>query len=123
MGNLLEIVKQAATEAVAAGEPAGVVVGTVVGTSPVSVQVDQKLTLSREFLVLTKNVMDFTVEMEVNHSTEAEEGGSGEDAFASHSHSYKGKKSFRVLNGLKSGEKVIMLKQQGGQKYVVLDRI
>lgn len=40
-----------------------------------------------------------------------------------HSHSYKGKKSFTVHNSLVQGDEVILLRMQGGQKYIVLDRI
>ena len=40
-----------------------------------------------------------------------------------HKHSYKGRKKFTVHNALKKGEKVVMIKLQGGQKFVVLDRV
>lgn len=40
-----------------------------------------------------------------------------------HSHSYKGKKSFTVHNSLVQGDEVILLRMQGGQKYIVLDRV
>ena len=39
-----------------------------------------------------------------------------------HSHPYKGRKSFRVHLGLKMGEKVILVRCDGGQQFVVLDR-
>lgn len=41
----------------------------------------------------------------------------------SHSHSYSGKKKFIVHNALKLGEKVILLRVQGGHQFVVLDRV
>lgn len=41
----------------------------------------------------------------------------------SHSHGYSGKKEFLIHNGLIQKEKVILLRVQGGQKYLVLDRV
>ena len=32
------------------------------------------------------------------------------------------KKKIKIKNALQSGEKVVMVRQQGGQKYMVLDR-
>ena len=40
-----------------------------------------------------------------------------------HSHSYTGRKKFTVHLGLKTGEKVLMLRCDGGQKFIVLDRL
>ena len=53
---------------------------------------------------------------------EDESGGSGDAAFAAHKHRYQGRKKWRVHNALKVGEKVILLRCDGGQKYIVLDR-
>ena len=51
-------------------------------------------------------------------------GGSGnEHQFAEHKHQYKGKKKWTVHFKLKVGEKVILLRCDGGQKYIVLDRV
>ncbi len=41
----------------------------------------------------------------------------------SHSHKYSGRKTFLVHNGLSVGENVVLIKQKGGQKYLVLDRV
>ena len=56
------------------------------------------------------------------HYTEDESGGNGDAAFAAHKHRYQGRKKWRVHNALKTGEKVILLRCDGGQKYIVLDR-
>ena len=40
-----------------------------------------------------------------------------------HRHNYAGRKTFIVHNGLKQGDEVVLLKQKGGQKYLVLDRV
>jgi hypothetical protein len=41
----------------------------------------------------------------------------------SHSHKVKGNKTFTVYNGLVVGDEVVLLRMQGGQKYIVLDRV
>lgn len=40
-----------------------------------------------------------------------------------HNHAYTGKKHFTVHLALKKGEQVILLRADGGQKYIVLDRV
>ena len=37
-------------------------------------------------------------------------------------HEYKGRKKYLVHNQLVMGDKVIMLKETGGQRYIALDR-
>lgn len=115
-------VKRAALEAVEASKPMQVCFGTVTSVSPLKITVDQKKVLSSAQLLLTNNVRDFSVNMVVDHLTENKAGGSGDAAFASHQHEYKGTKKFKVLLGLKVGEKVILIRCNGGQKFLVLDR-
>lgn len=122
INQLVKAVKQAAVEAVQASGPMGMCFGTVISASPLKIQVDQKKTLTEAQLMLTNNVRDFTVEMTVDHQTENTSGGSGDASFASHNHAYKGRKSYRVHLALKTGEKVILLRCDGGQKFLVLDR-
>ena len=97
----VENIKRAAVEAVQSTMPSGVYFGTVISSSPLKISVEQKMTLDSNQLVLSTLVQDFTVSMTVDHVT----------------------KSFRVHLGLKAGEKVVLLREQGGQKYIVLDRI
>ncbi len=121
--NLVEIIKQIAGEAVEASKPVTVTYGEVVKANPLEINIEQKLTLPAEFFVLTKAVTDHYVDMTVNHTTEERAGGSSAAAFASHNHDYQGRKKFLVHNGLLAGEKVILLRVQGGQQYIVLDRL
>ena len=99
-----------------------VVYGTVESISPLKVQVDQKLLLEQEQLKLTRAVMDYEVEMTVDHKTENQAGGSGDAEFASHNHEYKGKKKFLIHNGLVVGDKVTMIRAHGGQQYLIIDK-
>lgn len=121
--DLLNLIKKAAVEAVEAGKPTGICFGKVTSASPLKILVEQKMTLSSAQLVLTRNVSDFEIEGTVNWSTGNASGGSGDSSFASHNHSIGGKKKIKIHNALKSGDEVVMIKQQGGQKYLVLDRV
>ena len=123
MTAFLNDIKRAAIEAVRAEKPFAFVLGTVTSASPLKIKVDQKLELTAAQLILTNAVRDFTVRMTVDHQTESASGGSGDASFASHKHTYKGTKAYRVHLALKAGEKVIMLRTDGGQKYVILDRV
>ena len=131
INELVRAVKRAAIDAVKAHGPMGVCFGTVTAASPLEITTDQKLVLKEAQLILTNAVRDYTVEMTVDHVTEVISHGhqvvdtytgGGSATPVDHSHPYKGRKSFRVHLGLKAGEKVTMLRCDGGQKYIVLDR-
>lgn len=121
----LELVKRAAVEAVEAGKPMAVCFGRVTSVSPLEITVDQKTILTEAQLILTNHVRDFAVEMTTLpefHETEETAGGAGEAAFASHRHEYRGRKKWMIHLALQVGEKVILIRRDGGQKFIVLDR-
>lgn len=130
--NLLKMIKRSAVDAVNASKPADVVFGKVISEKPLKIQIDQKLILTSAMLVLTRNVTEFKVKMTVDHQTEDfththvihdSFSGGGSAETETHHHAYKGKKEFLVHNGLKNGEEVLLIRQSGGQKYIVIDRI
>ena len=121
--NAVELVKQAAVEAVEATKPVQFLFGKVISVSPLKIQVSAKSIYTEKMLILTRSVTDFEVDMTVSHITENRAGGSGDPAFASHNHDYKGKKKFKVHNALILGDEVVLGRVQGGKRFVVLDRI
>ena len=98
--DLLAGVKRAAIEAVNAAKPFALAYGTVAEESPLQITVDQKLTLYAGQLILTAPVCDHKVDITVD----------GEQ------------KQVTVHSALKVGERVLLLRANGGQKYIVLDR-
>ena len=131
MPDLVALIKKAAIEAVVASNPMGILFGQVMSIAPLKINVEQKLTLTDKQLILTKNVRDYEAEMTVNHFTNEDSylntthshPDAGANSFDStHKHEYSGRKKFTVHNGLKAGDEVILLRMQGGQKYVVLDK-
>ncbi len=119
----LKLIKRAAIDAVEAQKPVRMYYGTVTKEKPLEINVEQKMTLSEAQLVLTKAVTDHYVDLEVRHVTGQTGGGSSYAAFESHSHSYVGRKKVMICNGLKTGERVLLIRFQEGQKFLVLDRI
>lgn len=103
MSNLVEVIKKVALEAVNASNPTSLVIGKVTNISPLQITVEQRLTLDEDFLILTKNVKDHYVDVKVSQADE--------------------KKKRLMYYELKQGESVLLIKMQGGQKYIVLDRI
>lgn len=119
----LKLIKQTALDAVETQKPAAVFYGTVLSEKPLKISVEKKLELIEEQLVLTKAVTDHYVDIEVKHLTEERGGGSGDAAYEPHDHEYKGRKKIKIYNGLKQGEKVLLVRFQEGQKFLVLDRV
>ena len=122
---MIEIFKKAAMDAVQNSNPTSVVYGKVVSVSPLKIQVSAKLILTESQLVLTRNVTNYTVG--ISGSTNSNGGHKHEDSIGGettsnggHSH---GITSLTILNALKAGEEVILIRQAGGQEYIVLDRV
>ena len=133
---LIKAIKKTTLDAVYAAKPADFCFGTVTSARPLKILVEQKLTLGEEQLVLTKAVTDHWVDIEVNHFTVNDNfmnpkhkhgilgGGSTDsgDLDSTHKHGYKGRKKIMIHNGLREGEKVILARFGGGQRFLVLDR-
>lgn len=160
--SLGEVIKKMAVGANDANAPTSVLFGTVTSVEPLEITVEQKLKLTKEFLVLTKNVKDYTVDvtmdwntkttsLNANHSHSTEVNSNicvssdispndnnqkitnnvtGEVSVSveqkninlTHKHSIKGTKSIMVHNALKINDNVILIQQQGGNNFVVLDK-
>lgn len=123
MNELVQVIKLIAGEAIEAGKPTGITYGEVTSVAPLEIKIEQKLILPAEFFKLTKAVTDHYVDITVSHVTEERSGGSGNAAYASHDHGYQGRKKILIHNGLQVGEEVILLRAQGGQRFIVLDRV
>ena len=121
--DLLVCIKKAASDAVEASQPCSFLYGKVISTKPLKISVEQKMTLGTAQLVLTRNVTDFKTKVTVNWTTKTTSGGNGESSFDSHAHEISGKKEMTIHNALNVGDEVVLLKQKGGQKYLVLDRV
>ena len=98
---LIDIIKRASMDAMDNAQMCDLRYGTVVNTSPLKVQVTNVFTIPSSLLILPKHLTDYDVKMIIN----------GEE------------QTVTVFNALKIGDKVALLRKQGGQSYFILDRI
>lgn len=112
--DLVKAVGQIARNAVEASMPTTVMVGRVENESPLTVIVEQRLTLTQKQLIVPERLTSHAVIASVDTTTEMTEG---------HQHSISGDKKITLQSSLGSGDFVLLLRMQGGQKYVVLDRL
>lgn len=129
--NFLELIKRAAVEADEQAQPCDLLFGTVVSESPLKIRVEQKLELGEAQLILTRNVSDHKVKIRGRNVQSYcfrydsgkldDDDNSDETEKLTHTHAV-GEIEIEIKNALKTGEQVILIKQRGGQKYLVLDR-
>ena len=121
--DFLNVIKKAALDAINASQPSDFCFGKVISVKPLKISIEQKMTLGSAQLVLTRNVTDFTTTVTVNWDSEFKSGGVNAASFESHNHQILGKKEMTIHNALQLNDEVVLLKQKGGQKYLVLDRV
>ncbi|RJX40054.1 DUF2577 domain-containing protein [Paenibacillus pinisoli] len=96
MADLLTMIKQAAKGAVDASNPTAVLFAEVTNINPLKVNVDQRFTLPADFLVVPESLTRLEIRL-------------GEPIV--------------IRRGLELGDKVLLLRVQGGQQYIILDRM
>lgn len=116
---LVKAIRQVSNETTEAQGPVNVCYGKVLSSSPLSVLVDQKLTLGAAQLVLTRNVTDYEMQLSMERQEfELEENGLG-----SNYHVSADRQWVLIHNALEAGDEILLLRQQGGQKYIIIDRV
>ena len=124
---LVETLKRAAVEAMEAKKPVNVYFGEVVSAAPLKINVEQKMVLGEKQLILSRNVTNFKTSITGGNIKNYYYTGSTTDSGTapvspSHVHAV-GKIEITVHNGLVVGDEVILIRQQEGQKFIVVDRI
>ncbi|MBW4083873.1 DUF2577 domain-containing protein [Paenibacillus sp. S150] len=94
---MLDIIKKASLGAVSNTNPVAFSYGMVTSAEPLQIQVDQRFILSGPALVLPETVMESRIELD------------GRDVV--------------LRRGLAPGDRVLLMRMQGGQSYIVLDRL
>ena len=111
MSSLLDTIKKASLAAAEATGPLAVMYGEIVTVDPLSVKVDQRFTLTSGFLVVPESLVRYEADLKHKHQY------AGSDT----SEALTGKLVIRY--GLQEGDKVILLRVQGGQQYIILDKV
>lgn len=128
----LKVIQEVSAKVYNNSEPSDIEFGTVESVEPLVIRISEMIALNENQLILTNLVKDFEVDIEVSHRTVNDDilntlhdhPGVPQNSFDSHHyHDYKGRKKIKIYMGLKVGEGVILLKKQGGQRRLVIDRI
>lgn len=122
---LVEAMKRAARDERESSKPVNVYFGEVVSVAPLKINVEQKMVLGESQLILTRNVTDYMTTVTVQWNTEIGVLSSDGKTTAPppHIHGIVGQKNFLMHNALEVGDEVILIRQQEGQKFIVIDRI
>jgi len=94
---MINAIRQAALSAMEAGSPLAVKFGTVTAINPLEVNVDQRFTLDADFLVQTSATEELKAII--------------------------GSEEHILRAGLQIGDHVALLRMQGGQKYLIIDKV
>lgn len=108
---LIDIMKRSALDAMNNAQMTDLRFGEVVDTDPLKVQVTHQFTLPSSLLIVPEHLTDRDVKVTINWNNDAD---STEDI---------GTKTVTIHNSLRIGDKVALLRKQGGQSYFILDRI
>lgn len=133
--SLLDVMKKTAEQSQGAAVPAAFMFGNVTALSPLTIRVDNRFDISGEAIVVPK---EYRAGYYPTHrhtgfadspTTESRSGGAGEAAFAGHDHvlkdTYKTNtdRTSEEYYGLAVGDKVVLLRNHGGQSFLVLGRV
>ena len=101
MADIMELIKRIAVDAIEQLKPTEIRYGRVVSISPLKIMLDPKMILDSNFLIVGDNF--------VEHSCWIKRDGKEERV--------------TMHNGLSVGDVVVLLRMQGGQKFMIQDRI
>lgn len=123
---IVKKVHQAAIDAMESTKPVNVYFGEVMSVSPLKIDVEQKMILGEKQLILTRNVTDFKTKITAgnikNYYYTGDVNSGTAPVSPSHVHAV-GTIDITVHNGLAVGDGVILIRQQEGQRFIVVDRI
>ncbi len=114
MQEIVEIIQDIAIKTIAGRKPLEVRIGYVKSDKPLIIELMGKFCISESSLILSDNVKDKYVDVEIDFTTEMA---------SSHRHSVSGIKTVCIKNSLKVGDRVLMLRTQGGEKHIVVNKI
>lgn len=135
---MLDIIKKASIGAVGAGNPVNILYGEILNIKTsiletikgevkytnthidkIEIKVDQKLILDKDFFIISESLTRYEILLKHKHKYE-------DNACTSTSNKETQEKlldKITIREGLKQGDKVLLLRVQGGQQYVILDKV
>lgn len=94
---MIKLIKKAAKDAIEASNPVNILYGEVLEGEPLKILVDQRFTLTKQFLIQTESTTELSLTINGVQYT--------------------------LRPPLLTGDMVVLVRMQGGQKYLVLDKV
>ena len=91
---LQKYIRKVAEQTVQSHKPSGCYFGTVVSVDPITIQIDPKHILTEEFIVLGRYITEYSTDFTIKGET---------------------------WHGLRPNDELFLMREQGGQRYVVVD--
>ena len=107
---MIQTIKKAGVDAVNANNPLNIEFGVILDSKNLTIRVEQKKTLPKEFFIVPESLTRYEVDL-------------------IHSHNYSNGSTQNELGkliireGLKVGDKVILLRIKQGTQYLILDKV
>lgn len=126
---LIEIIKVAAIEAIENSKPCDLRFGTVVSVSPLKIQISSNLTLPESVLIVPRHLTDYSVNCNIGSGSNLDLSVVENTLVISNSDSNEespeevDERVITIYNSLEVGDKVALIRNQGGKSYYILDRI
>lgn len=113
MPNMVQLIKEASRAQQEAAKPTAILYGTVSSLNPLSVRVDDKLTITESFLVVPDAFGTVTGTAQLSFTVTTSQGSEQVNTTASVS----------IDNAIKVNDAVALLRVQGGQQFVIIGRL
>ena len=121
---LLNDIKTAALEAVSASYPCEIKFGTVTSVKPLAVRLEQRIILSADMLIVPQKFTDHKIKITAGNVKDfyfgGDENSDAQPVIPPHQHAV-GDLEITVHGELNVGDKLILIRQQGGQKFLIFD--
>ncbi len=110
----------------ASAQGMSIVFGQVMGCDPLQIKVGEKLILDEELLILTHAVREQKINIEHTHSYTDSTKDNAYNKTTTTASSVLSNTNFTeyvLVPALQIGEEVILIRMEGGQQFIVLDRV
>jgi hypothetical protein len=109
---MIEIMKRASMDAMERSKPCDLRFGTVSSVNPLKVQITTELIIPESLLIVPEHLTDYSVNVNIGVTNVTEDETEPVD-----------ERVLTIYNSLSLGDKVALIRNQGGKQYYILDRI
>ncbi|MEF9952192.1 MAG: DUF2577 domain-containing protein [Clostridium sp.] len=104
--SLLNVFKEVSIAAMHATNPVEYTIGEVTSVSPLKIKVEQRLELAESFFLIPQSLTRYEIDLQHSHP------GTGVAL-----------NKVTIREGLLLGDSVLLTRKQGGEQYIVLDKL